>query len=82
MARPGCTKMDLTYIIGELPQYHWSLSKNQLRTYWRGIRISYSGGYYYLTQKGDVNAYKYYSLGEVIEQLHKMSASDQMSMQL
>ena len=82
MPRLGCSKMDLTYIIGELPQYHWTLSKNQFRTYWRGIRISYSGGWYYLTQKGDLNAYKYKTLGEVIEELRRMASSEQVTLAL
>lgn len=76
------TKMDITYLIGELPQYHWKVSGNQLRTQWRGIRVSKVGDHYILTQKNDLNAYRYRSLGEVIEQLKKMSDADQMQLRI
>ena len=79
----GFDKQCYAYIIQMLPQYHWSkVSDNLVTSPWHSVRISYAAGYYHLTKRGDLNSYKYKFIGEVVDQLIKMSDSEQLRMEI
>jgi hypothetical protein len=80
---PGFDKAAMTLLIASLPYYHWSrVSDNLVTSPWHSIRISYAAGHYHLTRRGDLTSYRYKFLGEVVNELMRMSDSEQLRLEI
>jgi hypothetical protein len=81
--KSGFTKADYTYVVGMLPQYHWSISGNDLiKSEWLKIRIEKHNEGVMLSYANSLDKYYYRFLAECVDHISKMAHIEQMRLNL